>query len=69
MSFVTLGGRLTCAECGGDITEGDEYFRVEDNFIQANYFESEKDNVFCSQDCLCDSLSVQSYYLEEKEKE
>lgn len=69
MNFVELGGHLTCAECGGDINEGDEYWRVGDNFLQAKYFEREKDNVFCSKDCLCDNLSVESYWLEAKEKE
>lgn len=43
MNFVELGGHLTCAECGGDINDGDEYWRVEDNFLQAKYFERESD--------------------------
>ena len=71
MNLAELGAEitLTCAECGGEIHEGDDYFRIEDNFLQAKYFEREKENVFCSKDCLCDNLSVESYELKLKEQE
>ena len=34
-----------------------------DNFLQMRYFdaEDESDNVFCSQDCLCEALSVMEF--------
>lgn len=71
MDLMKLGAHitLTCAECGGDISEGEYYYRVEDNFLQAKYFEREKENIFCSKDCLCDNLSVAEYELESKEEE
>lgn len=39
------------------------YFKVCDNFLQRRYFdaEDESDNVFCSQDCLCEALSVMEF--------
>lgn len=46
-----------CANCGMAI-EGN-YFKVGDNFLQVKYFDDEDtENVFCSKDCLCQSLSV-----------
>ena len=48
--------KLVCAECGKVIEEN--YVMVGDNFLQVKYFDEEEDNVFCSEECLCKSLSV-----------
>ena len=54
-----------CAQCGNDIPVGETYFKVCDNFLQMRYFdaEDESDNVFCSQDCLCEALSVMEFQV------
>lgn len=45
-----------CANCGLEIR--DDYYKIGDNYLQVNYFDSDEDNCFCSKDCLCSSLSV-----------
>lgn len=49
---------LYCANCNKPIT-GD-YLMIGDNYLQVKYFDdpSGKDNVFCSEDCLMQSISV-----------
>lgn len=49
---------LICANCHKEIHAGTPYFKVMDNFLQLRYFDADSDNVFCSQECLCESLSV-----------
>lgn len=48
-----------CANCGLIIE--DEWYKCLDNFLQIKYFEEqdESDNVFCSKDCFCESLSLE----------
>ena len=50
---------MRCAQCGEAI-EG-IYYKCLDNFIQVKYFDcpDQKDNTFCSQDCFCESLSLE----------
>ena len=46
-----------CAYCDSEIDGS--YYKVGDNFLQVRYFDDEEvENVFCSKDCLCSSLSV-----------
>lgn len=47
---------MKCANCGKEIVEN--YYKVGDNFLQVKYFDEESENIFCSEDCLCESLSV-----------
>lgn len=49
---------IYCAECGKEIE--DSYLMIGDNFLQVKYFDSSDDNIFCSEDCLTESLSVLS---------
>ncbi len=49
---------LICANCHKEIPAGTPYFKVMDNFLQLRYFDSDSDNVFCSQECLCEALTV-----------
>ena len=54
-----------CAWCGAEIdTEEDGYVKCLDNFLQVKYFDSEDDNVFCSKDCACESMSIEHIYDE-----
>lgn len=57
-----------CAECGCEIKQ--EYFMVTDNFLQIKYFDEEdgSDNIFCSQSCICEALSVMCVTIDEVEK-
>lgn len=56
---------MKCAECGKEIEES--YYMVGDNYLQVKYFEEldGSDNVFCSQNCLCEALSVISKEVKE----
>ena len=49
---------MICAECGKTINGC--FYKCLDNFLQVKYFEEidQSDNVFCSQDCFCKSLSL-----------
>lgn len=49
---------LICANCHKEIPAYTPYFKVMDNFLQLRYFDADTDNVFCSPECLCESLSV-----------
>lgn len=49
--------QIFCAVCGMELN-GEEYLVVGDNYLQANYFDSEKDNRFCGVHCLCKALST-----------
>lgn len=53
-----ISGKSLCSYCG-NILE-DECFTVRENFLVTNYFDYEdgSDNMFCSKECLCDSLFV-----------
>lgn len=53
-----------CAECGCSLEEGCDYYKVLDNFLQTKFFERNQDNIFCSKECLCDALSVESFTFE-----
>ncbi len=55
---------MICAFCGKEITE--EYYKVLDNYLQVKYFDSEDDNVFCSQDCFCESVFLTGFFIEEE---
>lgn len=50
--------KIYCAECGDLIMN--YCYTIGDNFLQVRYFDDPEglDNVFCSQECLCKSLSV-----------
>lgn len=52
---------IRCAKCGEEIPVGEDYFVVEDNFLQVKYFDSQADNCFCSPECLCDALGVDNH--------
>ena len=54
-----------CAQCGKEIDPvKDGFVMCRDNFIQAKYFQEMdgSDNIFCSQDCACQYLSIERVY-------
>ena len=54
---------IECANCGKEIT-GDVYMFL-DNFLQVKYFDDNKSNRFCSQDCACEALFLRQVEQEE----
>lgn len=47
-----------CAKCGCEL--GDEFYLFTDNFLQIKYFDSNENNAFCSPECACDALMLES---------
>lgn len=43
-----------CANCGKVLE--DEAFVFRDNYLQVKFFDDNKSNRFCSQDCACEAL-------------
>lgn len=49
-----------CSYCHVHInTELEEYFVCQDNFIQTKYFDTEDENIFCSQECFCNYVQLE----------
>ena len=72
--YMDTNKKLYCACCGKeigdttyDVTSERGYYKVLDNYLQVNYFDSEEDNIFCSEECVLKSLSVEFIYLEDEE--
>lgn len=56
---------VRCATCGRELdVKEDGYIKVLDNYLQAKYFEESdgSDNIFCSEGCLCESLTAERVY-------
>ncbi len=49
-----------CCECGEEL--GEFYHTIKDNHIQRTFFSYEdgRDNAFCSTECLCAYISVET---------
>lgn len=60
---------MECAVCGKEIEE--TYYKCLDNYLQIKYFDDyeQKDNIFCSQECFCESLSLEIIDIEEGKDE
>lgn len=54
---------IFCACCGKKIE--DEYMKVLDNFLLVKYFETDEENIFCSDECLQEALSVETFYIDD----
>lgn len=51
---------MKCSYCGAEINPNiDLYFTCLDNFIQTKYFDTEEENVFCSQECFCNYMQLE----------
>ena len=58
---------IKCAECGKEL-EDNFCYKFLDNFIQVKYFDSDKDNQFCSKYCACKSLMLEEVEVQEEEE-
>ncbi len=58
-----------CTHCGKEIERGENYFSFADNFLLAKYFDSEEDNIFCSEECACANLILTEIENEDDEEE
>lgn len=59
---VTMAKKL-CACCKSEIdTVKDGFVRCLDNFLQAKYFDSEENNLFCSKECACESMMIEHIF-------
>lgn len=45
-----------CAECGAVIEN--DYYKCLDNCLQANFFDTEEENCFCSEECFCKYMEL-----------
>lgn len=50
--------KFECANCGCEI-HGDIYM-VRDNYLIVKYFDDYKSNRFCSRECACEALMIES---------
>jgi hypothetical protein len=59
-----------CAQCHNEITQAEEYWMVEDNFLQVKYFDEQdgSDNLFCSETCLLNHISATSHTFDDLER-
>ncbi len=49
-----------CSYCNAEINaEIDSYFVCQDNFLQVKYFDTEDENIFCSQECFCNYVQLE----------
>lgn len=56
---------LHCSECGAKIE--DNYYKCLDNCLQVNFFDTEEENCFCSEECFCKYMSLEQLDVEEKQ--
>ena len=54
-----------CANCGREIDPSMGAYMFFDNFLQVKYFEDNKSNRFCSEECACESLFGKFVYIDE----
>lgn len=54
-----------CAKCGKPIEGSESHYSFLDNYLQVKYFDSNEDNIFCSQECACEALFLTEITPEE----
>lgn len=54
---------LHCSECGAQIE--DTYFKCLDDCLIANFFDTDKENCFCSEECFCKYMSLEELEIED----
>lgn len=56
-----------CSECNKEINvKEDIYYKSLDNFIQVKYFDTEDENIFCSEECFCKYFNLTEYLGDEE---
>lgn len=49
-----------CSYCQNKINvEINDYYKCLDNFLQAKYFDTEDENIFCCQECFCNYVQLE----------
>jgi hypothetical protein len=61
--FCAYCKKLINDETGLDSEQG--YYKALDNFLQIKYFDSDEDNIFCSQDCACRAIMLEFIPLDQ----
>lgn len=56
---------MNCSTCREYIE--DTYFKCLDNFLQVKYFDTEEENIFCSQECFCKYLSLEEIEIDKEQ--
>ena len=58
---------MNCSTCGDYIE--DTYYKCLDNFIQVKFFDTEEENIFCSQECFCKYLNLEEFDVEDEKND
>lgn len=53
---------LHCSECGALIE--DTYFKCLDDCLIVNFFDTDQENCFCSEECFCKYMSLEELEVE-----
>ena len=56
--------KIYCSNCGSEIER--LYYKCLDNFMQVKYFDTEEENIFCSEECFCKSLMLEEKEMDEE---
>ena len=55
---------MNCSTCGEYLEN--KYYKCLDNYLQVKYFDTEEENIFCSQECFCKYLSLEEMEAEDE---
>lgn len=53
-----------CAQCGKELPKGTIAYRCRDNFLEAKYYDTSDENLYCSHGCFCEALSLEMETME-----
>lgn len=56
--------KMNCSNCGAVIE--DTYYKCLDNFLQVNFFDTEEENCFCSEECFCKYMELEQLEVNEE---
>lgn len=59
--------KMNCSNCGTVIE--DTYFKCLDNCLQVNFFDTEEENCFCSEECFCKYMELEQLEVEKNDKD
>lgn len=56
--------KMNCSNCGAVIE--DTYYKCLDNCLQADLFDTEEENCFCSEECFCKYMELEQLEVNEE---
>lgn len=59
--------KINCSNCGA-VIEG-QYYKCLDNCLQVNFFDTEEENCFCSEECFCKYMELELVDVQNDEDE